>query len=422
MAIDSTESGPAQTGTSSNESTWGLLAVSAGLVLGITPAQVVPILLGAAVESGFPLPWAAGLATAELGSLAWMSWWIGSRLDPTRASGAMMPAFVAVAVGTGLSAVFAAPEWALLLLATRALVGLAEGYVVAMIYATIAGLPNAQALYGRALQLVILLSVGVLPALAAVARFGLAGVYGGLAVLAALLAAVFFVARSRAAGGQAPVPEDRREAGEAGDTLDVPTWIGLLGAFGAGAVAFGDGLIYAFVQRIGSGLGLESSIGWMLAASSLCGAVGAGLARRQASERARWGLLLGVASTMGAALCVAVAPRLSGAGPVSLLDPETLVFAIGVLGKGASYFFVVTLILGVVALWSRAGDSEDRGWAPTVGGLIPLFASLGPLGGAALLAAMGGDFVWLGVGSALASVLGLAMLWPGAGLAPRPHP
>ena len=404
---------------SSRETTWGLIAVSAGLVLGIAPAQVVPILLGAAVGSGLSLSWAGGLATAELGALALASWGFGSKADTTRTARWLPAAFLGIGALQGLSAVLAGAGAVPTLLGVRILVGLAEGFVVATVYATIAGFANAQALYGRALQLVILLSVVLLPGLASLLPFGLRGPYGGLAALAVLLGVLFLVARRRAASGGAPVLDESSGAAGGGAALDVPVWVGWLGAAGAGLVAFGDGLVYAFVERIGSGLGLGSSIGWLLAASSLCGAAGAGWARGWTPGRNRSGLALGLGATMAAALFVSSAPRLAGAtAEVELLSGAGLLFAAGVLAKGASYFFAVTLILGVVAHWSRAGDADDRGWAPTVGGLIPLCASLGPLVGAAGLGALGADYLVLGLGSAAASLLGLALLWPGAGTLP----
>lgn len=402
----------------SRETTWGLLAVSAGLVLGITPAQVVPILLGAAVDSGLSLAWAGGLVTAELGALAFASWWIGSNLNAARVASWLPAAFVGIAILHGLSAAVGDLRWLPALLGVRVGVGLTEGFVVASVYATIAGFAHAQALYGRALQLVILLSVVLLPVLAALGRFGLLGPYLGLAGLATILMVVFSIARRRAAAGGAPVVEDPAAPGS-DSSFEVPTWVGVLGAVGAGLVAFGDGLVYAFVQRIGSEIGLGASIGALLAASSLCGAAGAGLARRW-TRGARIGLSLGVLATMTAALLVTLGPRVGDAVKVELSSPAGLLFAAGVLAKGASYFFVVTLILGAVAYWSRAGDADDRGWAPTVGGLIPLFASLGPLAGAAVVGALGAGFGLLGVGSALASLTGLVLLWPGTG-AGRPR-
>ncbi len=166
---------------------------------------------------------------------------------------------------------------------------------------------------------------------------------------------------------------------------------GALAILGCGfLVALGEGAIWAFVERIGVHAGVApTSVGVTLAASTLLGLLGAGLA---AVLGTRWGrrlpLLAGIATQ---ALACWLLSHATQPGP----------YVAGVLAYALSFFFVQPYLVGTAAVFDPRGRVAAAyagavlcggGIGPAVGGLWVDWASYPALGwqlAAVSLAAIG---------------------------------
>lgn len=297
--------------------------------------------------------------------------------------------------GMAASALLLAPRvsrWSLRSLALLCSCGAATAHALSALAGDFAALAGLRLLAGAliassvdpdrlAARVELLMGLGAAALLLALPRVVALGAQRGAFAAMALvaLAATPLLARVP----HAPAPAALAEPGALGSR-------GALSILACGfLLAAGEGAIWAFVERIGLHAGVApASIGALLAASTLVGLLGAGLAVALGTRFGRrLPLLAGIATQALACWLVSHAAR---PGP----------YIAGVLGYALSFFFVQPYLIGTAAVFDPRGRVAaayagaallGAGFGPAVGGLWVGWASYPALGwqlAAASLAAM----------------------------------
>ncbi len=348
----------------------------AALGAGFAGFEALPFVVGALVDGlGLDAAQAGLVGSLEIGGMAASALLLAPRVSHWSLRSLSLCCCGGAAAAHALSAL--AGDFAALA-GLRLLAGAFEGGIVAAANALIATSVDPDRLAARAELLMGLGAAALLLALPRVVALGAQrGAFAAMA-LVSLAALPLLACVPHAPAAAAPGPP-----GALGGR-------GALSILGCGfLLAAGEGAIWAFVERIGLHAGVAAaSLGALLAASTLIGLLGAGLAVALGTRFGRrLPLLAGITTQALACWLLAHAAR---PGP----------YVAGVLGYALSFFFVQPYLIGTAAVFDPRGRVAaayagavllGAGLGPAVGGLWVGWASYPALGwqlAAASVAAM----------------------------------
>lgn len=281
------------------------------------------------------------------------------------------------------------------LVALRALTGLGEGIVIAMMTAAVAEARSPESVFAHAWILVVVMSIVIAIALpVALTAGGAKTAFLAMAVSVALLTPLFFVFPRRMADGAAPPPPISLRS-------SAPIRIGLATTLFAISV---NGA-WAFIERIGHqyGLGL-SEVGYAILVASLIAIGGPVLAM---ILKARWGRVLPIAAML-ALSSIGVMMTTHAAGATG--------FVAGLSLSSFCLVFGMPYLLGLAAALDPAGRI-----ATTVRAFGAFGNTVTPgLSGALLLAGFG--YGALGVMSVICTIAAAMLVLPVAMRTDHEHP
>ena len=354
-----------------------IAAVLAASAIGLSASNCLPLLLGAIVEAFSVRPWEAGLVgSVELGGVALaallLAPWV-RRVSRVRL--ALAGALLATAAQL-LSAL--AGSYALLL-SMRALAGLGEGIALAAGMAAVAASPDPDRLYARVALLGGLGAAALLALLPlAIAPWGYAGGYAALAVICLAASPLLsWLPDARGAAGLRGVPG--RGAGYR-----------IL--FGIGILAVGQGGLWAFAERIGASIAIETStIGRILGAAALFGLFGAAAA-------AALGTRVGRSGPLAAGLCAL------GIGTLGLAHASS---ATAYTGFAFTWMLAFLFTLPYVMGSAAALDAGGR-WVAAATGASTIGTALGPVLAGLVATRFGYPVLgWFALGCAAFAIAGI---------------
>ena len=334
---------------SSNAGLRPIAAVLGASAIGLSASNCMPLLLGAIVEAFSVRPWEAGLVgSVELGGVALaallLAPWV-RRVPRVRI------ALAGALVATGAQFLSALAESYAVLLWMRGLAGVAEGTALAAGMSAVATSPDPDRLYARVAVLGGL-GAGALLALLplAIAPWGYAGGYAALALIY-LVASPLLLWLPDA---PATAPGLRGIAGRSA---------GYRILFGIGILAVGQGGLWAFAERIGSSLAIETNtIGRILGAAALFGLLGA-------ATSAALGTRMGRARPLVVGLCAL------GIGTLGLAHASSASSYAGfALTWMLAFLFTLPYVMGSAA----ALDAGGR-WVAAATGASTIGTALGPV-------------------------------------------
>jgi predicted MFS family arabinose efflux permease len=364
------------------------LAALAGLCIALLGFNTLPLLLGAAIDALALSPAQGGLlGTFEIGAMATVTLSISPFMKrvPLRRVALSCGSLVALAqVGSMWAPSFEA------LAALRLLSGAAAGAVYASVNSAVAGSSNPDRLYARIVFASALIAAALFVVMPIAAeRWSLAGAFGTLAVTAVLC-----VPFTR----NLPLRASDTGSTPGADAQDEPSLIlrpsSLLVLAAAFILAMGEGGLWAFMERIGLGVGLSSEeIGLVLGATTVGGTSGAALA---AVIGTRFGRTLPILASL---LLIGV----SGFVISRAEAPTTYIAA--QLAYNTLYLFSTPYLLGTAAALDRAGRV-----AAALAGAVMIGGAVGPGVGGVL--AGEANYALLGTCILAATVLACAMIAP----------
>ena len=332
--------------------------------LGHVGTSAMPFQVGALIDGTGVTASQAGLfGLFEVGALALSMILIAPWINNTwPAMVALTGACLALVGNVGLLTLSGFPVQLLLAL----IAGAGFGLVFAATIAGGVGAAEPDRFYGIGNSAALLIVFGVISAIPFAREiFGVRGIFGAMACLAALCAPCFFGFRPRGKGERL-----------ATSVVGVPGAKGLL--FCWVSFSLGTGGSYAFSERIGHGLNLpESAIALVLSAGLFCGLIGAGTAVVLGTRLNRkLALNLGIYGAALSCLVLGYAPNLS-------------IFTAAVFGYWIFTMFLYSYMLGTAAkidlsgrLGALGGGMERLGYAGGVwlAGILAEHVSLASTG------------------------------------------
>jgi predicted MFS family arabinose efflux permease len=325
-------------------------AVTAGYVIGVLGGTLQPLLVGALIDGvGLDAGRAGLLGSIELVAVAIASFALAPRMGTLSRRHLCIAGALLAALGDG-SAAFAVSFPALAV--CRALAGIGAGTVLSISNAAVAACRNPERVFAQSTILgtiAFTVLLAILPP--AITKFGHRGAFGAMALVALVLVPLLRGLSNEAAG-----PSTGGSRAPAGAALGIATMLG------ATLLFFGQSGVWAFAERMATTAGLgPEAIGGVLAASTLAGLGGAGLAGRIGSSRGRTWPLVGSIAATGASLLALV------------YAVEPIAFSAVLVVNGIAYLFMLPYVLGVAA----ALDVEGR-WSAATIGAATVGAALGP--------------------------------------------
>lgn len=356
---------------------WAVPALMVLTVISWLSVILLPLLITAYIEAyGLSAPVAGALSTAEIGALSVAALLVSPRIHRMDKRSLCLIGCVAVVVGNVLSCTVSS-LWPLV--ASRIIVGVGQGVIVAAINALPAQSQNSQRLYALS-QVGLGLGAGVLifAAPLALARSAALGVFW-VEIFAGVVAFVCAVA----------LPSGIDRGAHTVSTGRFPVSWPIIGAFLSTMLFFiAQTAAWAFADRVGTDRGLTSeALNSYLGVSVLIGVVGSSTATWLGN---RLGILLPliVGFVAVAGLCVAM-----------YSIPSEAAFIAGVLLINVFIVFVSPYIFTVLAELDSHGRVASAGGAftnfgntiaPTLSGLTAAYVGYSAIGYAAALCLIAG--------------------------------
>ena len=368
------------------------VACCAGNACAYAIVNTTPLVLGAMMRSLELDERAAGaLMTAALLCMGLVALACAPLLTGARQRRVAVAATVVIILGESAASLNTSAAWMMLWMLA---IGLGAGALLAAINAIIATSRRPEALFGYALMsayaVAALLVLGLAPAIA------LAGHHGAFATLAAFSLTLLPLLRwlPGVADPAAPltaVPDMTRPA-RGGPAL----------LFGILIISVPMMGFYAFIEGLGSRLGLEpAAIARIFAAQQLASVAGALLAAR-----------LGKRLPLSRAIFIATALH-SAAIAGAVLGGSPATYAIGVIAEGFSFLFLLPVLFTLAALIDTSGR-----WAAAANGALFVATGAAPFLVGGLIERHGYDVIaWVMV---LATPPGLLAFWASAQAARQP--
>ncbi len=326
-----------------------IVAVLAASAIGLSASNCLPLLLGAIVEAFSVRPWEAGLVgSVELWGVALSALLLAPWVRHVPRARLALAGAVVATVAQLLSAL--AESYAMLL-SIRALAGLGEGTALAAGLAAVAASPDPDRLYARVALLGGLGAAALLALLPlAIAPWGYAGGYAALAVICLAASPLL----RWLPGAPAATASLRGVTGRSA---------GYRILLGIGILAVGQGGLWAFVERIGSSLAIETnSIGRILGGAALFGLFGAAAA-------AGLGTRVGRSGPLAVGLCAL------GVGTLGLAHATS---ATAYAGFAFTWMLAFLFTLPYVMGSAAALDAGGR-WVAAATGASTIGTALGPV-------------------------------------------
>jgi predicted MFS family arabinose efflux permease len=369
-----------------------VLAATAANGLAFIIPNTSPFVIGSLIE-GFPMgPENAGLIlTAELLAMGGAALGISPLMGVISRRSLAVLATVLVAVANA-SVVLRLVGGFAGLLAIRVVAGIGAGLLLATANAAIAGSASPSRLYGFTLMLGWLVAACLGPVMAfAVGQWSFVGAYAVWMMLAVLAAPLV-----------SGIGERKPSGSTESQAPDQSLLLGVVHVSGIVLVGLAMMAYFAFVERLGQHLGFTlKEVGILFAGISIAGAAGAGLA---STLQARFGLIAPL--LLGTALHTT-------AIVVAVESQSRLMFAVGAVGEGFTFMYLLAYQLAVAATFDRDGR-----WAAAASGAMIGSTGIGPYVGGAIIGAYGFTALSaLNIGATLMALVAFA--WVGRNIVRR---
>lgn len=334
------------------------LGLAALIVIGtgaMTSATLSPVLLGLFIDQmGFTASQASLALAAENGGYAvgLLLFYLGLHASPrVRLAAIGLTVMIATSIATPLVAAFAP------FLGVRAVFGVGMGLAASTVFAAYAGRPDPQRIWSIATVANLSYAVLLLVASGWISHtFGLSGIVGVLAAVSAIGLICLL---------RAPLSATHAIKQEAGAPVRVS--IAICGALALFCLYAGHTTLWAFQERMGLAVGLDSNqVGLLLGLSVLGALVGAGLAT-----------VLGRKIGQAWPNALAYAGLIVSAG--LLATPVFGAYLAGAILIKTAWFFGLPFLLGAIARLDRSGR-----WSSIGAAMLAVGSAVGPAIGAGI--------------------------------------